>query len=88
MQVRILPGPPNPRERVECCQAMNKIRGYVDQSVSFVKESWTELSKVHFSSPKDTLRATAVVVVVTMLMAVWLGVIDFFAVRIVRQFLS
>jgi preprotein translocase subunit SecE len=34
------------------------------------------------------LRATAVVVVVTMLMAVWLGVIDFFAVRIVRQFLS
>ncbi len=67
---------------------MNKLRGYVDQSVSFVKESWTELAKVHFSSPKDTLRATAVVLVVTMLMAVWLGVIDFFAVRIVRQFLS
>jgi preprotein translocase SecE subunit len=67
---------------------MNKLRGYVDQSVSFVKESWTELAKVHFSSPKDTLRATAVVVVVTMLMAVWLGVIDFFAVRIVRQLLS
>jgi len=67
---------------------MNRIKGYLDQSVSFVKESWTELSKVHFSSPKDTLRATAVVVVVTMLMAVWLGVIDFFAVRIVRQFLS
>ena len=67
---------------------MNKIKGYLDQSVSFFKESWTELAKVHFSSPKDTLRATAVVVVVTMLMAVWLGVIDFFAVRIVRQFLS
>ncbi len=59
---------------------MNKIKGYLDQSVSFLKESWTELSKVHFSSPKDTLRATAVVVVVTMLMAVWLGVIDFLAV--------
>jgi preprotein translocase SecE subunit len=67
---------------------MNKIRGYIDQSVSFVKESWTELSKVHFSSPKDTLRATAVVVVVTLLMAIWLGVIDFVAVRIVRQLLS
>jgi preprotein translocase SecE subunit len=67
---------------------MNKIRGYIDQSTSFVKESWTELSKVHFSSPKDTLRATAVVVVVTLLMAMWLGVIDFVAVRIVRQLLS
>ncbi len=67
---------------------MDKIRGYFNQSVSFVKESWTELSKVHFQSPKDTLRATAVVVVVTLLMAVWLGVIDFFATRIVRQLLS
>jgi preprotein translocase SecE subunit len=67
---------------------MDKIRGYYNQSVSFVKESWTELSKVHFQSPKDTLRATAVVVVVTLLMAVWLGVIDFFATRIVRQLLS
>jgi preprotein translocase SecE subunit len=67
---------------------MNKIKGYFNQSISFVKESWTELAKVHFQSPKDTLRATAVVVVVTLLMAVWLGVIDFFAVRIVRQLLS
>ena len=67
---------------------MNKIKGYLDQGVSFVKESWSELSKVHFSSPKDTLRATAVVLVVTMLMALWLGVIDFFATRIVRQLLS
>ncbi len=67
---------------------MDKIKGYFNQGVSFVKESWTELSKVHFSSPKDTLRATVVVVVVTLLMAAWLGVIDFFATRIVRQLLS
>lgn len=67
---------------------MDKIKGYFNQGISFVKESWTELSKVHFSSPKDTMRATAVVVVVTLLMAVWLGVIDFFATRIVRQLLS
>jgi preprotein translocase SecE subunit len=67
---------------------MGKIKEYINQGVSFVKESWAELSKVHFSSPKDTLRATVVVVVVTLLMATWLGVIDFFATRIVRQFLS
>ena len=67
---------------------MGKIKDYINQGVSFVKESWTELSKVHFSSPKDTLRATVVVVVVTLLMETWLGVIDFFATRIVRQLLS
>jgi preprotein translocase SecE subunit len=67
---------------------VNKIRDRLNQGISFVKESWTELSKVHFSSPRDTMRATAVVVIVTLLMAVWLGVIDFAAVRIVRQLLS
>ncbi len=67
---------------------MDKIKDYFNQSVSFFKEAWTELSKVHFSSPKDTLRATVVVVVVTLLMAAWLGVIDFFATRVVRELLS
>jgi preprotein translocase SecE subunit len=67
---------------------MGKIKDYFNQGVSFVKEAWTELSKVHFSSPKDTLRATVVVVVVTLLMAAWLGVIDFFATRVVRELLS
>jgi preprotein translocase SecE subunit len=67
---------------------MDKIKDYVNQGVSFVKESWTELSKVHFSSPKETLRATVVVVLVTLLMAGWLGLIDFFATRVVRELLS
>jgi preprotein translocase subunit SecE len=67
---------------------MDKIKDYFNQGVSFVKEAWTELSKVHYPSPKDTLRATVVVVVVTLLMAAWLGVIDFFATRVVRQLLS
>jgi preprotein translocase SecE subunit len=73
---------------LEQCCSMGKIKGYFDQGVSFVKEAWTELSKVHFNSPKETLRATVVVVVVTLLMAGWLGVIDFFATRIVRSLLS
>jgi preprotein translocase SecE subunit len=67
---------------------MGKIKDYFNQGVSFVKEAWTELSKVHYPSPKDTLRATVVVVVVSLLMAAWLGVIDFFATRVVRQLLS
>ncbi len=67
---------------------MDNIKGYLDQGVSFVKEAWTELSKVHFPSPKETMQATAVVVVLTFLMALWLGLVDLAATRVVRQMLS
>ena len=53
-----------------------------------MQEAWTELSKVHFPSPKETMQATAVVLALTFLMAVWLGLIDLAATRVVRQFLS
>ncbi len=67
---------------------MDKLKSYVEQATSFVKEAWIELSKVHFPSPKETMQATAVVLALTFLMAVWLGLIDLAATRVVRQFLS
>jgi preprotein translocase subunit SecE len=67
---------------------MDKLKRYVEQATSFVKEAWIELSKVHFPSPKETMQATAVVVVLAFLMALWLGLVDLAATRVVRQFLS
>jgi len=67
---------------------MGKIKARISQGIDFVTESWTELSKVHFSTPKEAMRATAVVVVITLLMAVWLGLVDLAATRVVRQLLS
>ncbi|HLH76501.1 MAG TPA: preprotein translocase subunit SecE [Candidatus Binataceae bacterium] len=67
---------------------MGKIKARITQAVDFFTESWTELSKVHFSTPKEAMRATAVVVVITLLMAVWLGLVDLAATRVVRQLLS
>ena len=67
---------------------MDKMKNYLDRAVSFVKEAWIELSKVHFPSPKETMQATAVVVVLAFLMALWLGLVDMAATRVVRQFLS
>ena len=67
---------------------MDKVKSYVEQATSFVKEAWIELSKVHFPSPKETMQATAVVVVLAFLMALWLGLVDLAATRVVRQFLS
>jgi len=67
---------------------MDKMKNYLDRAVNFVKEAWIELSKVHFPSPKETMQATAVVVVLAFLVALWQGLVDMAATRVVRQFLS
>ncbi len=66
---------------------MDKLKSYLNQAVSFVQEAWVELSKVHYPSPKETMQATIVVVALTFVMAVWLGLVDFGATRIVRMLL-
>jgi preprotein translocase subunit SecE len=67
---------------------MGTLKNYLDQGVSFVQESWTELSKVHFPSPRETMQATLVVVVLALVMALWLGLVDMGATRIVRTLLG
>ena len=66
---------------------MYRLKSYLNQGVSFVQEAWTELSKVHYPSPKETMQATVVVVGLSFVMALWLGVIDFFTVRGVQMLL-
>ena len=67
---------------------MDKLKSYLDMGVSFVQEAWNELSKVHYPSPKETMQATIVVVALSFVMALWLGLIDLGATRIVRALLS
>jgi preprotein translocase subunit SecE len=67
---------------------MDKLKSYLEQGISFVQEAWTELSKVHFPSPKETAQYTAVVLVLTVVMALWLGLIDLAATRVVRQLIG
>jgi preprotein translocase subunit SecE len=67
---------------------MDRLKSYLDQAVSFVKESWTELAKVHYPSPKETMQATVVVVALTLVMALWLGLVDMGATRVVRYLLG
>ena len=64
---------------------MDSLKSYIEQGTSFVQESWTELSKVHFPSPKETVQATAVVVALTLVMSVWLWMVDLGATWLVRS---
>jgi preprotein translocase SecE subunit len=66
---------------------MANIKSYLDQGTTFVQESWTELSKVHFPSLQETVQATLVVVGLTLVVALWLGLADLVATRLVRWLL-
>ena len=66
---------------------MDTLKSYLIQGTSFVQEAWTELSKVHFPSPKETMQATLVVVVLSLVMALWLGLTDMVSTRAVRWLL-
>lgn len=48
----------------------------VNKSIGFVKEVKVELTKVSWSSRQEVIGSTAVVIVITFLMAVFIGVID------------
>ena len=63
---------------------MDSLKSYVDQAVSFVREAYTELAKVHYPSPKETMQHTIVVVALAFIMALWLGLVDVGATRAVR----
>lgn len=63
---------------------MVNLKSYLEQGTNFVQEAWTELSKVHFPSPRETAQATMVVVALTLLIALWLGAADLVATRSVR----
>ena len=63
---------------------MDSLKSYLDQAVSFVREAYAELAKVHYPSPKETMQATIVVVALAFVMALWLGLVDVGATRVVR----
>jgi preprotein translocase subunit SecE len=63
---------------------MDTVKSYLNQAVSFVREAYAELAKVHYPSPKETIQATIVVVALSFVMALWLGLVDVGATRAVR----
>jgi preprotein translocase subunit SecE len=48
-----------------------------EKAVQFLRDVRSELRKVTFPSRKETLASTAVVIVVVLLIATYLGLIDF-----------
>jgi preprotein translocase subunit SecE len=69
-------------------EQLEKMREAVPRAIGFLGEVWTELKKVHWPTRKETYAATAVVIIVTIVVAAFLGVVDFAVHHMVRAILS
>jgi preprotein translocase subunit SecE len=68
-------------------EQISKARDIVPRSVTFLQEVWAELKKVHWPSRKETYAATAVVLVVVIIVAVFLGTMDFALSNVIQAIL-
>ena len=57
--------------------ALESLKQPVTRSREFLEECWVELKKVHWPSRKETQAATAVVIIGVVIVAVYLGIVDF-----------
>ena len=67
---------------------MDKFKIYFEQAIQFFREVKVELQKVTFPTRQDTVGSTIVVLVLTVIMAVYLGFSDWALARIVRALLQ
>ena len=66
---------------------IQKIQDGAREGIEFVKEAWQELKKVYWPSRKETYAATAVVLIVVGIVALYLGMVDFALSQIIQVIL-
>ncbi len=62
----------------------NSIAGYIDKARQFLRESKIELKKVKWPTKKELMGATAVVIFLALLMALYFGIVDFCLIKIIK----
>lgn len=53
-----------------------KVKGYIDKGLQFLREVKIELKKVVWPTRKQTIGSTVVVLILTMIVALFLGMVD------------
>ncbi len=56
----------------------------INKGMAFLREARVELSKVTWPTRKETIASTVVVVVTVFVTTVFLGVVDFFLVKVMK----
>jgi preprotein translocase subunit SecE len=83
--VRVPPGLPFPAIQGKALDKVKQIWFVIRQ---FLKESRTELKKVTWPTPKQAIASSSVVIVITVIVSLVLGFVDFGLAKIVRMILG
>jgi preprotein translocase subunit SecE len=83
--VRIPPGLPFPSAQDKALDKVKQILFVIQQ---FLKESKAELKKVTWPTSKQTIASTSVVIVITVIVSLALGLVDFGLAKIIRVILG
>ena len=68
--------------------ALESLKQPVTRSREFLEECWAELKKVHWPSRKETQAATLVVIIGVVVVALYLGLVDFVLSWFIRRALG
>jgi preprotein translocase subunit SecE len=60
---------------------------FLQKAINFLKESKTELKKVKWPTLKETLQYTLVVIIISLVVAIYLGGLDYIFSFILRKFI-
>jgi preprotein translocase subunit SecE len=71
----------------ETPSSVEKVRNFYNDARQFFREVMVELGKVTFPTRQETMGSTVVVLVLTILMAVYLGLSDWLLSAVVRYLL-
>ena len=63
----------------------NKISAYFNIAIQFLKDSKIELKKVKWPTRKELMASTAMVILLVIVIAFFLGLIDFGLIKIIKQ---
>ena len=67
---------------------MEKIKRIFQKVMQFLSEAKTELKKVTWPSPKQTLASTSVVIIIVLIVAIYLGIVDYVLAKLVKYILG
>ncbi len=67
---------------------MDKFKLVMQKVIQFLQEAKAELKKVTWPTPKQTMASTAVVIVISVVVSIYLGVIDFGLVKLIKFILG
>jgi preprotein translocase subunit SecE len=67
---------------------MEKVRELIDKTIQFFKDVQIEMKRISWPAIKETVRSTGAVVFISILLASFLGLVDFLFSLIVKYILT